>query len=740
MKKVININFQGRVVPIEEYAYDILKQYVESLRRFFANEEGRDEIINDIEGRIAELFGETLKKGNTCITEEDVNTIIAGMGRPEDFEEEETKVKSQLGSENTGAGTHTSEQFYNTGSTEEGKKRGRLYRDEDDKILGGVCAGLANYLRIDPAIVRILFAIITIGGFGAGFLIYILLWIILPKNTLERTAIRKRLFRNPEDKVIAGVAGGVAAYFDIAVWIPRLIFAFPLLLGILTSIFRNIFWDFDPFPSVLFGSFGSTLFVVYVVLWAVIPEANSASEKLEMRGEKVDLNTIKNTIQEDLVGFRGRAEKLGADFKDKAQQMGSEFGTVAKKNGSRLGHAIGIIFKAFFLFFAGILAFGLLVSLIGLLIGGVSFLPLKNFFLDGFGQQLLAWGTVLLFIGAPVLAFFTWLVRRILRIKSKNPYLGYIFGGLWVIGLVCAISLLVSVVRSYRTKSGVEEKIAVATPSHDKLYVTTTKERVNYYGSDWYGIHWDDDDAPFYGLNEDSLIMRTVRVNITKSQDSAYHIQMVKFSHGENPDAARNHANKIEFRINQMDSMLVLARGFAISQDNKFHNQQVLVIIEVPLGKKIELDESINGYKWFNVNVNYSHRRGWNMEWEDNWNDGYHWNENTEYVMTKDGLKSTKPSKEEQEESKQDSDDAAERMKDIENQKKELEKQQEELKQKIKDDSTKYHYEPAAPTNPAPAEKPAAPAKKTAEQTVKTDTDGGSAISPAQHLLARFAI
>ena len=91
MKKVININFQGRVVPIEEYAYDILKQYVESLRRFFADEEGRDEIINDIEGRIAELFAETLKKGNTCITEEDVNAIIKSMGRPEDFEEKKQK-------------------------------------------------------------------------------------------------------------------------------------------------------------------------------------------------------------------------------------------------------------------------------------------------------------------------------------------------------------------------------------------------------------------------------------------------------------------------------------------------------------------------------------------------------------------------------------------------------------------------------------------------------------------------
>jgi len=99
MKKVININFQGRVIPIEESAYDMLKQYVESLRKFFANEEGRDEIINDIEGRIAELFGDSLKKGSTCITDEDVNGIIASMGRPEDFEGEESKVQTQLGEE-----------------------------------------------------------------------------------------------------------------------------------------------------------------------------------------------------------------------------------------------------------------------------------------------------------------------------------------------------------------------------------------------------------------------------------------------------------------------------------------------------------------------------------------------------------------------------------------------------------------------------------------------------------------
>ena len=80
MKKVININFQGRVVPIEEPAFEELRNYTDSLRRYFAQEEGKDEIINDIENRIAELFTERLKKNAVgCITEADILEIIASI-------------------------------------------------------------------------------------------------------------------------------------------------------------------------------------------------------------------------------------------------------------------------------------------------------------------------------------------------------------------------------------------------------------------------------------------------------------------------------------------------------------------------------------------------------------------------------------------------------------------------------------------------------------------------------------
>src|SRR6476659_11327866 len=89
MKKIININLSGRVIPIEDSAYEKLQGYVESLRRYFSHEDGRDEIINDIESRIAEIMDEKIRKGATCVTDEDITAIMNSMGRPEDFDDEE---------------------------------------------------------------------------------------------------------------------------------------------------------------------------------------------------------------------------------------------------------------------------------------------------------------------------------------------------------------------------------------------------------------------------------------------------------------------------------------------------------------------------------------------------------------------------------------------------------------------------------------------------------------------------
>ncbi len=641
MKKVININFQGRVIPIEETAYDLLKQYTESLRRYFAQEEGRDEIINDIEGRIAELFSDRLKKGATCITDEDVNRIIANMGRPEDFEAADAEMNAggSTAENRSSQGQAGPPPFVPSGGS---YRRNRFSRNADDKILGGVCSGLANYLGIDPVIMRIIFVLLG----GALFWVYILLWIIVPSESLSSN-ITKRLYRNPDDKVIAGVCGGLASYFDIQAWIPRLIFALPLILGIVGGSFTAFFmdWDWHFGPRFISGGLGSTLFFVYLVLWIAVPYASTAAEKLEMKGERIDLNSIRDTVKGDLENFKSKAQNWGAEVKETAQQFSNrsrqfasaEAGPAARRASSGLGHVIGILFKAFFLFIAAIIAIALFGALLGILFGGMAVFPVKDFFLEGFWQNTLAWLSLVLFLGIPAIALITWLIRRIMGVRSGNNYLGYTFASLWIIGLFSFIFLAGMFARNFKNRAGVEDEIKVVQPTNNKLFLASVGSNIHYYSDgDFFG--WDED-APFYGLSHDSLMLKTVRVNVVKSKDSLFHVYTVRFSRSNTNEKARELAQKIHFPLEQQDSLIQMPRGFAITRFDKFRNQQVLVVVEVPVGKRIELDESLNDFDWFTINTN--RRRGFNVTWDSDWDDSYSWDDNVEYIMTREGLKRT---------------------------------------------------------------------------------------------------
>jgi phage shock protein PspC (stress-responsive transcriptional regulator) len=677
MKKIININFHSRVIPIEETAYEILQEYIESLRRYFAREEGRDEIISDIENRFSELFADKLKKGAACITDDDVNSIIASMGRPEDFEaDEETSSTAGAGqqgpagsSSTADAGTSESSAAGATGASQQAgwqyntAEPRRLYRAENDKILGGVCGGLANYLRLDPAVVRIIFVLIAF-GWGFGFLLYFILWMVLPTRSLP-AVVRKRLYRNPDDRVIGGVASGLAAYFHIEVWIPRLIFALPGILSVISSILGSAWWGHGRFhfssPEFITGGFGGTLFIAYIVLWIVLPEAVTASDKLEMRGEKVDLESIKNTVKSDLEGFNKRAKEMGKEMGDRFKQMGKEMGpqikqnvqnfssdtgAYARKSGTSFGHAVGVLFKAFFLLIAGCIAFGLTVALVSLLFAGNGILDLKNYILSGFWQNFLAWAAFLLFFLTPVLSLLTWLIRRITGVRSRTHYLGYTFATLWVIGLFCFIALAGMVMNNFRSRQHTEEEITMSQPSQNKLMVRSAPRPSRVYDTDWW---FNDDDwdwkrrAPFYALNDDSILLTTIKVDVLKSDDAQYHVKLYRFSRSDNSRTASELAQQISYPVQQSDSVLSLPAGFAISQNQKFRNQQVLVAISVPVGKRIIIDNSIRSFRWFNLSGNHRHIH-WSDGDEESWEDQtdldntYAWNSNVEYTMTATGL------------------------------------------------------------------------------------------------------
>ena len=627
MKKVININFQGRVVPIEENAYDILKQYVDSLRRYFANEEGKDEIINDIESRIAELFGETLKKGSTCITDEDVNNIIKSMGRPEDFDDDEAKVHAQLG------GEPKAEQTGGKGSFSYNGKR--LYRDENNKVLGGVCAGLGNYFGIDPLVFRILSGV-TI---GFSFLPYIILWLAVPSTATQVIGSpRKRLFRDMDDKIIGGVASGLSHYFGINVWIPRLLFLIPFL-SFVTHWNR---WEMFGFPHIISLSFSPGATVIYIILWLILPEAITSADKLEMKGERVDLNSIKNTIQTDMEGFKGRAEKfgtdlknraeeLGKDFKPRAQTFGNEVADAAKRTSMGLGGIIALIAKIFSYFILAVMLFALVV---GLFAAGVAFIgisPVFDYiFTDGW-ETTNAWVAIVLFIWVPVIGIITFVIRRLTKAKRNSSLVRYTFLSLWLVGLICMISLFANLHNDFRYRStGTEEKVALANPKIGKLEVELTGYENNTHGRHWLKIE------PFEGLDTDTVFVPNTDVRIIKSPSDSFEVTVLKLSNGSSRDFANDLADKIKYSITQKDSVLSLYKGILINTTDKFRNQRMIITIAVPLGKKIKIDDRIG----WRTHLNFGfHDNDWN--WGDDYfnNEGMNWESNKEYIMTEKGLK-----------------------------------------------------------------------------------------------------
>ncbi len=188
MKITLSINLGGSSFNIDEDAYDELRKYLENLEVHFAREEGAAEIMNDIEARIAELFRVKLSGYKQVITIEDVREVIMILGKPEDFYgEEESKNREKQ----TTGGYH------------------RIYRDPDNRILGGVCAGMGAYWDIEPWILRIIFTVLIFAG-GFGLMVYLILWIVLPE---ARTTAQKIEMRG-EPVNIQNIKEAVRREFD----------------------------------------------------------------------------------------------------------------------------------------------------------------------------------------------------------------------------------------------------------------------------------------------------------------------------------------------------------------------------------------------------------------------------------------------------------------------------------------------------------------------------------------------
>ena len=248
MKKTFTISLGHSVFNVEEDAYDVLKMYLDSIKNYFQKMENDSEIISDFELRIAENFSSKLSSGKQYINLSDVKEVIQIMGSLDDFQE-----------------------IYDDDQTEDVKEdkkiNNKLFRDSSNRIIAGVCSGIAEYFKIDPIIVRVLFFIAV----PLNLIVYIIFWIGIPSKDFDPD-LRKILYRDTENGVIGGVAKGLSNYLKIDANIIRVIFV----------------------VSLFFGGAG---LLFYFLLWLFTKEAKTIGEKMNMSGFNVNLSNIEDFIK-----------------------------------------------------------------------------------------------------------------------------------------------------------------------------------------------------------------------------------------------------------------------------------------------------------------------------------------------------------------------------------------------------------------------------------------------------------
>lgn len=483
MNKTVTVNIGGMVFHIEEQAYDQLRKYLEAIKGYFTTSDGRDEIIQDIESRIAEMFIERIGSSRQVITPDDVNHVVNALGRP-------AQVAGADESQPDSA------QQTNSGSQQSTHARKRLYRDPDDKVIGGVCSGIGHYIGIDPVWLRLAFALALI-FYGTGVLLYLLLLIIIPK-------------------------------------------------------------------------------------------AKTTSEKLEMKGQPVNLDNIRRTIDEEVEEIKSRLS-------------GKTIANTGKGTISGFFDAIGAILLAGLKFFVGFIAviiafvmifilfslFMVMLAMAGLLPGADLPLFLTENFLDAWQVNLLTTALTLL-VGIPALVLLYRIVRALFKLPKSSKYFNYSAGTLWVFGLLLGIWMSIDAAAEFKEKNTQVVTIPIQQPSGDTLQLSLLNP----------SLQSDEDDEGIYIQNSwevhdtnDTIRIGHVHLDVQRADGNAFELIRITESRGRSGKTAGLNARRIVYETEQVNNELRLADNYILPANVKFRNQKVKMIVKVPLGKSIFLDE-----------------------------------------------------------------------------------------------------------------------------------------------------
>ncbi|WP_242920482.1 PspC domain-containing protein [Pontibacter liquoris] len=551
MKKNISINLQGIIFHIEEDGYEQLSRYLTSIRTYFSNYEGHEEIVADIESRIAEIFAARLAPGKQVISMEDVQYLIARMGDVTDFEilepmEEEMPYMSAA-TQAPGAGPEA--EAY-TSAPYAGPKK--LYRDINHKVLGGVCSGIANYLNVDMVWIRLAFALLVLGipfthgASGFGFVLYIILWIAMPASAALPDTTVKKLFRDPEDKKLAGVASGIAKYFGVDVAVIRILF--------LALIFA--------------GGFG---LLAYIVLWIAVPQAVTLTERMQMQGDPVTLAGIEKTLKDnlDMKDHNGEETTLARVILLPVRLVSQIIHWLGNAFGPILGFLITLIRIGAGVFLL-VLSIGLTIALLMTLfytLGWIAEPQSISFgdypasvFLEGFPRLGLVAG---FFVGIIPLIFLVFLAIGLLAKRFfVRPFVGWSMFGLWLVGVFVLIATSVTYAANFKRSGEVTTTKTVPVGNYQTLTL------------DAYDLDTEYD---------------RVYVDVREAEGDNVEIIQTVEAKGRTEHEAQANARMVSYRVVQKDSVLRFDNSYEFKPGAAFRDQNLEIKLMLPKNKKLRL-------------------------------------------------------------------------------------------------------------------------------------------------------
>ena len=518
MNKTLTINLANSIFNIDENAYQALQRYLEAVKKYLTGTQGNEEILADVEARISELFSEKLTPEKQVIVLQDVEQIIQVMGQPEDYSIDE-------------------DIFDEVPKTKTSTRVKKLYRDGDQKLMGGVCSGIGHYLSIDPLWIRLLFIVFLFGG---GFSV-----------------------------------------------------------------------------------------ITYIILWAIVPEATTTAQKLDMQGEAANLSNIEKKIKEgfdsvsdtvknaDYKGVENAVKKGGNSF---IKALGDFIGIIF----STMGKIISTIFNLFGKFIGLLLILIGSATLLGLFFGlftvgildlsnlsGIQFFPLIN------ASELPIWVLSILLFLAVGIPFYGLLYVGLTVVAKNLKKMGNItkvsLFSIWFVAVSCLIFFGIKQANSFSVRGNQIEQVSLFDANNigvqvpDTLYLMAkSSEHFEYLDHNFF-----DGIAISYDTNgNEVLYSKRVSVNIKNTIENNISIKTYKSAHGYSYEDAKNRATALSYNMEQIGNTLYFEDYFISTPNQKMRNQKIEMSLIIPNGTIVKIDPSMSEIMgWGNKNDQDMYRK-----------------------------------------------------------------------------------------------------------------------------------